>query len=561
MSNMFYDVSPYLLPSLISGMVSLGLGVFTFSRRRVPGAYLFIAMMLLAAVWSFGYALSMAAVSGSVKLLWYNLAQTGTVFTPVLWLLLVLQYTGYQRYIRRSFIPFMFLVPLSSYLLMWTNSAHHWLRSAVELTQHHYFTYLQIEHGFWFYIEAAYSYSMLLAAIWLLVKALHNTHMKGQVLVLLLSLLIPMFSSVLDILGLNPLKPYGPTSITFSISGLLIAFGLFRYRLFDIIPVARDKVFDHIADAVFVVDMRRRILDANSAGQQLVGKNLPELIGGNIERVVPQLSLLFDSADGYAHKKVETELEGGLCFKAEMTDLHISGQAVSGNLIMLRDITEQKQRVAELQQAYEEKSALLGELQHRVKNSMSSILSFVNIEMGRAEDLHTKAVLEGLKHRIFAFSKLYELLHQSTEAGMVQLNEYIPAVVNAITRSFKASERGITVIIEVEELRLNQKSATSIGLIVNELVTNSFKYGYADGVQGILRVGVRGEGQQIILSVVDDGVGFPEDTEIGESAGVGLSLVELLTNQLKATLEIVKGENSAGVSFTIEIPFEDSSIE
>jgi len=181
--------------------------------------------------------------------------------------------------------------------------------------------------------------------------------------------------------------------------------------------------------------------------------------------------------------------------------------------------------------------------------------------MGRAENLHTKAVLEGLKHRIFAFSKLYELLHQSTEAGMVQLNEYIPAVVNAITRSFKASERGITVIIEVEELRLNQKSATSIGLIVNELVTNSFKYGYADGVQGILRVGVRGEGQQIILSVVDDGVGFPEDTEIGESAGVGLSLVELLTNQLKATLEIVKGENSAGVSFTIEIPFEDSSIE
>src|SRR6056297_3321019 len=139
MSNMFYDVSPYLLPSLISGMVSLGLGVFTFSRRRVPGAYLFIAMMLLAAVWSFSYALSMASVSVSVKLLWYNLAQTGTVFTPVLWLLLVLQYTGYQRYIRRAFILFMFLVPLSSYLLMWTNSAHHWLRSAVELTQHHYF--------------------------------------------------------------------------------------------------------------------------------------------------------------------------------------------------------------------------------------------------------------------------------------------------------------------------------------------------------------------------------------------------------------------------------------
>jgi len=560
---MFYDVSPYLLPSLISGMVSLGLGVFTFSRRCVPGAYLFIAMMLLAAMWSFGYALSMASVSVSVKLVWYNLAQTGTVFTPVLWLLLVLQYTGYQRYIRWAFVPVLFLLPLSSYLLMWTNSAHGWLRIAVELKQHPYFTYLQIEHGFWFYIEAAYSYSMLCAAIWLLVKALRSTHIKGQILVLLLSLLIPMFSSVLDILGLNPLKPYGPTSITFSISGLLIAFGLFRYRLFDIVPVARDKVFDDIADAVFVVDMRKRILDANSSGQQLVGKNLSELIGRDIEDVLPQLSLLFAAAAAGEHEKqgIETELKAGHFFKAEMSDLHINGPSARGNLIMLRNISEQKLREAELQQAYEEQSALLGELQHRVKNSMSSILSFVSIEMGRAENLHTKAVLEGLKHRIFAFSKLYELLHQSTEAGMVQLNEYIPAVVNAITRSFKASERGITVIIEVEELRLNQKSATSIGLIVNELVTNSFKYGYADGVQGILRVGVRGEGQQIILSVVDDGVGFPEDTEIGESAGVGLSLVELLTNQLKATLEIVKGENSAGVSFTIEIPFEDSSIE
>src|SRR6056297_384595 len=563
LSYMLYDFSPYLLPSLISGMISLGLGIFTFSRRSVPGAYLFIAMMLLAAVWSFGYALSMASVSGSVKLLWYNLAQTGTVFTPVLWLLLVLQYTGYQRYIRRSFIPFMFLVPLSSYLLMWTNSAHHWLRSAVELTQHHYFTYLQIEHGFWFYIEAAYSYSMLLAAIWLLVKALHNTHMKGQVLVLLLSLLIPMFSSVLDILGLNPLKPYGPTSITFSISGLLIAFGLFRYRLFDIVPVARDKVFDDIADAVFVVDMRKRILDANSSGQQLVGKNLSELIGRDIEDVLPQLSLLFAAAAAGEHEKqgIETELKAGHFFKAEMSDLHINGPSARGNLIMLRNISEQKLREAELQQAYEEQSALLGELQHRVKNIMSSILSFVSIEMGRAENLHTKAVLEGLKHRIFAFSKLYELLHQSTVAGMVQLNEYIPAVVNALTRSFQAAERGIQVIVEVEKLRIEQKPATSIGLIVNELVTNSFKYGYTDGAHGLLRVKVRSEGEKIVLSVVDDGVGFPEDTEIGESAGVGLSLVELLTNQLKATLEIVKGENSAGVSFTIEIPFEDSSIE
>src|SRR6056297_1110484 len=207
MSNMFYDVSPYLLPSLISGMVSLGLGVFTFSRRRVPGAYLFIAMMLLASVWSFSYALSMASVNVSVKLLWYNLGQTGTVFTPVLWLLLVLQYTGYQRYTRRAIVPALFLLPLISYLLMWTNSAHRWLRIAVELKQHPYFTYLHIEHGFWFYIEAVYSYSLLLAALWLLVKALHSTRMKGQVLALLMSLLIPMLSSLLDVFGLHPLEP------------------------------------------------------------------------------------------------------------------------------------------------------------------------------------------------------------------------------------------------------------------------------------------------------------------------------------------------------------------
>lgn len=556
LSNMEYQFSSYLLPSLISGIVSLGLAVFTYSRRRVPGAYLFIAMMVLAAVWSFSYALSVASVGASVKLLWYNLGQTGTVFTPVLWLLLVLQYTGYQRYTRRTIVPTLFVVPVISYLLMWTNSAHRWLRSAVELKHLANFTYLHIEHGFWFYIEAVYSYSLLCAALWLLVKSFRSTRMKGQVLALLLSLLIPMFSSLLDVFGLNPLNALGPTSLTFSISGLIIAYGLFRYRLFDIIPVARDKVFDHIADAVFVVDMRRRILDANSAGQQLVGKNLPELIGGNIEKVIPQLLPLFDSADEQAHKGVETELEGGLCFKAEMSELHLSGEAVSGNLIMLRDITEQKQREAELQRAYEEKSALLGELQHRVKNSMSSILSFVSIEMGRAEDLHTKAVLEGLKHRIFAFSKLYELLHQSTEAGMVQLNEYIPAVVNALTRSFKAAERGIQVIIEVERLRIEQKPATSIGLIVNELVTNSFKYGYTDGAHGLLRVKVRSEGEKITLSVADDGVGVPADTNIGDSTGVGLSLVELLTNQLKATLEMAKGENGAGVSFIIEIPLE-----
>jgi len=71
----------------------------------------------------------------------------------------------------------------------------------------------------------------------------------------------------------------------------------------------------------------------------------------------------------------------------------------------------------------------------------------------------------------------------------------------------------------------------------------------------------RSGGEKIVLSVADDGVGVPPDTKIGDSAGVGLSLVELLTKQLKATLEMDKGENGTGVLFTIEIPFEGSSIE
>lgn len=563
---MEYQFTVYMIPSLFSAGVTVFLALVTLLRRRVPGTYPFAVMMFLAALWSVSYALLLAATSGDSKLFWFNMAQTGPAFTPVLWIILALQYTGYQDRSKRLTGP-LFIFPCLTYVLMWTNSLHHWVRTGVEIKETRHFSFLTVEHGFWFYLEILYSYTLLFVSIYLIFRSLRMAGLKKQLLALLISLLVPLVSSLLDVMGVNPLKPYGPTSITFSVSGLIIFYALFKYRLFDIIPIARDKVFDNMAEAVLVVDAKGRIVDANIAAEDLLGGSLKKFTGRRLTEELSGLHALFDghnAEDLYQKGPLEVEMEwkGKTSFlEAELTKLKSEHGTPPGNVVILKDITERKRQERKLKKAYEEKDALLRELQHRVKNSMSSILSFVRLEIDRNEDPGTASVLEGLKNRIFAFSKLYDLLNRSTDGSFVQLSEYIPLLVDTLKMSFQETVRDVKVDVEVEEEKLNPSNAAAVGLIVNELLTNSFKYAYKQKTDEtpsanpltIVSVWIYRRDDRIVLETLDNGPGLPRDFKTEESTGAGLSIVRLLAGQLGGDLAYIPGN---GVHVKIDFPAE-----
>ncbi|HDQ13552.1 MAG TPA: hypothetical protein ENN41_01910 [Sediminispirochaeta sp.] len=550
-----YQFSIYMLPTLFSAAVSFGLAVFMYRRRSMPGAKVFLVMMVLAGIWSAAYLLVIAARTRELKLFWFNIAQIGPAFVPVLWLLLVRAYTGSKRWVWRRGEALLFAVPAVGYLLMWTNGYHHLVREAVQLEQLEFFTYLEVDHGPWFLVEVSYSYAVMLASLFVLIRAFSRVRVKGQIIVLLASFLLPLLSNVLDVFGLNPLRPFGPTSLTFTISGLIIAFGLFRFQLFDVVPIARDKLFNKLVEPLLVLDDRRVLIDLNTSAEELFGGGTRGPVGRRIEDFAPQLAALFASNKDAS---MEYDCEDGRSFEAKKAILRREHLPQAGSLIILRDITERKRQEEALRKAYDEKAALLRELQHRVKNSMSSILSFVRIEYDRNKSPEVGGILRNLEHRIFAFSKLYDLLNRSADGSHIRLDEYIPQVVHTLRRSFEAEAKGIVLSVEVDELQMGPKNAAALGLIVNELLTNSLKYAFQDREfgssdpepRGKIAVSLKKEAETILLSFSDDGPGLPRDFN-KKGTGVGMNLVEILVQQLEGKMTI---DSQRGARFSIEMP-------
>jgi two-component sensor histidine kinase len=180
-----------------------------------------------------------------------------------------------------------------------------------------------------------------------------------------------------------------------------------------------------------------------------------------------------------------------------------------------------------------EKEMLLRELQHRVKNSMGIISSIVSIESKGAVETAAREALSRLGSRIEALSDLYDTLYDTGATDSVELRDYLGRVVESAAESMGSDARGIAFDHSIDPCPIDLKRAVSLGLIVNELVTDSIKHAFPGGRAG--RIGVRLECAlgRLRLTIADDGIGLPPDRDpASKPKGFGLNLVELLAKQL-----------------------------
>ncbi len=208
------------------------------------------------------------------------------------------------------------------------------------------------------------------------------------------------------------------------------------------------------------------------------------------------------------------------------------------------DITILKAIQEALGKAVGEKEALLRELQHRMKNSLTMINSIINLEIDRLKHNDMVGVLHNIQGRLESLASLYELLFQSDTFKEVDLGDYLKSIVRLLSGSYGAASSGIRVEEEFEPMRVNAKSAAAWGLIANELLTNSFKYAFPKGGTGTIRINLKKRKNEIILIVADDGAGMPPDFDIDNPRGLGLLLVKTLSLQLKGSLTFERGRET-----------------
>ncbi|UTB32182.1 MAG: ATP-binding protein [Methanobacterium sp. ERen5] len=158
-------------------------------------------------------------------------------------------------------------------------------------------------------------------------------------------------------------------------------------------------------------------------------------------------------------------------------------------------------------------------------------------------------VLKESQNRVTSMSMIHEKLYQSRDFMHVEIGEYIEKLVNDLLYSYAIPKGQIVPQIEYDDIELNIETSIPCGLIISELVSNSFKYAFPDGKTGKITVSLRNHGDGYLLIVGDDGVGLPEDLEFTRTDSLGLELVNNLVDQVDGTIELDK---RCGTKFIIK---------
>jgi len=189
-----------------------------------------------------------------------------------------------------------------------------------------------------------------------------------------------------------------------------------------------------------------------------------------------------------------------------------------------------------LARASEGKDTLLRELRHRTKNNLAVIVSLVNLEYGSARGQETRTALDRMRGRVDALAALYSLLDRDLGPETVRLDEYLGNVAFNVARGYGAESRGIALELELAPVPGDADRAASLGIILNELMTDSFKYAFEGGRAGKIAVRLVDEGELALLELSDDGPGLPPGLDHAGSEGLGLGLVALLVRQIGGSL-------------------------
>lgn len=221
-------------------------------------------------------------------------------------------------------------------------------------------------------------------------------------------------------------------------------------------------------------------------------------------------------------------------------------------IINFNDITELKHTQEELLSALQTRDDLFRELKHRVKNTFSSLNSLTNLELLHLEDPSARDALQKLMQRMKTFSQLYNLLDQDrTGTRKIHMDRYFSEIIHSLQNTLSTNIGRVRVETDFEKIRLDIKLASPWGLILNELITNAYKYAFKGRDSGSISVSFKRSEGCLVLRVSDDGCGLAESAETGASGGLGFMLIKSLADQLGAEFFV---DGSAGTTCTVRTP-------
>ncbi len=309
------------------------------------------------------------------------------------------------------------------------------------------------------------------------------------------------------------------------------------------------------------LDKNGALLSINKAGLEMMGvENEEDFLGVTYDKLVDPtqskriLDLFSKSLEGESIQFEFTKDEKH--FLSSFIPITGGKSEIQKVMGITQDITERKKSEEIIENSLKEKTTLLSEIHHRVKNNLAIVSGLLQLQKNEVKDEKVTAAFEQSINRIISIAMVHELMYKSPELSSINIHTYLDMLVPAISAAMNDQNRNIEFVIEIDEYKLNINQAIPIGLLLNELITNSFKYAFQDQEEGIIKISLNAKGEIVTVLYEDNGSGFGDDSNFDKPKNLGLNLIHTQLQQLEATYTVDTTDK-----FKLEFTFKSEAIE
>lgn len=554
---MDWTIAVYAVPTFLAGLISASLAWFGWKHRSEPVAIPFLVLMVGLFIWSLGYGIELIVPTVSSKLFWDGIAFIGSAIVPTAWLVLAVVYAGKDDLLSKRSILVLTIEPLAVILLVWTNDRHHliWQEATLDASSHGLTPTLTFGPAYW--ANLGYSYLLMAVGLGILIwVAVRSTRVyRKQSVVLILSSSVPLGANVLfnALTTLNPVPELDLTTVAFAVSSVFFALALFQYRMLDLVPEARNTLFEDLDDRLIVLDTANRVVDVNPPARRILGANCT---GAPLEETC--LGRPIHRDDEIVTINVD---ETSRTFDVRSTTLtDFTGRDV-GRIIIMHDITELR-----IIREHEQRLNVLHRvLRHNIRNDMNVVIGNIDLLSGdladeqrerakRARDYAMKTVTTSEKAR--HIESVFEV--GRIESKPIELSDALGATVDSF------SERYPDVRISThipDSVTVTAIGSRALSILFSNLIENAIEHNPADDRQVIISSEFVDD--RIVVRVADNGPGIPQneltpliegtETPLNHGSGIGLWLVNWVINASNGHLAFKENTPEGSI---VEVSFQ-----
>jgi PAS domain S-box-containing protein len=579
----FENIPPESLIQFMAVAVSTGTVIILWRFGKSPEVKYLILVEILAAIWALTYGIEFLRDDLESKKFWSQLSYLGISFLPVCYFFFATTFSQKKNILKPGIITLLLILPFLTVPVAMTNEYHHLLWKNVTLNAET--NMLNISHGSWFWIFWIYSITLIVAGLFNLFRSIYyfTAYYRSQVGTLMIATLIPLGGNIMYVTGINPLPGFDWTPVLFVFTGLVITFGVMKYRIFDLVPFARNKLIDTMSDGVVVINSEGFIEDYNPAVTKIFKLEAGDLRRKRFSKVFEKYGTLLEVIEEGkgSISEITLDIPGGQKFyQIRITIIYDRNHKLSGRLIQVNDVTSLKQTESRLKAEVEERGRLIEDLDafahtvaHDLRSSLGSVYASSEImeeciSGGNTELLPEfagmiKVAAKKAMHLTQELLIMATVSHQEIDKKPLDMQRIILEAQKQVKDLMVKSNACITT-------GNNWPEALGYAPWVEEIwvnyLTNAIKYG---GIPPVVTTGAEVTPENTVkFWVKDNGNGIPPEKQHllfqkymrlepgkAEGYGLGLSIVKRIIEKLDGSAGLVStGREGEGALFWFELP-------